>query len=165
MGSSSKWWLKNSLKSLDKSINGNLVLVNGDTKSLIQKLVDKYNISAICWNARYSQNEIQLDNDIEKSLNNHGVNVNIFHSTLLKNPKITLKKDGTPFKVYTPFYKQKYSALKYESYDYDSKALKYVLTSNKKDNNSLIDKIFPDENWHRKLNEFWTFLKIFFCKF
>ena len=55
LGSSSKWWLKNSLKSLDKSMNGNLVLVNGDTKSLIQKLVDKYNISAICWNARYSQ--------------------------------------------------------------------------------------------------------------
>ena len=66
LGSSSKWWLKNSLKSLDKSMNGNLVLVNGDTKSLIQKLVDKYNISAICWYARYSQNEIKLDNDIEK---------------------------------------------------------------------------------------------------
>lgn len=155
LGSSSKWWLKNSLKSLDKSMNGNLVLVNGDTKSLIQKLVDKYNISAICWNARYSQNEIQLDNDIEKSLNNHGVNVNIFHSTLLKDPKITLKKDDTPFKVYTPFYKQKYSDLKYESYDYDPKELRYVLTSNEKDNNSLIDKTFPDESWHRKLYESW----------
>ena len=155
LGSSSKWWLKNSLKSLDKSMNGNLVLVNGDTKSLIQKLVDKYNISAICWNARYSQNEIQLDNDIEKSLNNHGVNVNIFHSTLLKDPKITLKKDDTPFKVYTPFYKQKYSDLKYESYDYDPKELRYVLTSNEKNNNSLIDKTFPDESWHTKLYESW----------
>jgi len=155
LGSSSKWWLKNSLKSLDKSMNGNLVLVNGDTKLLIQKLVNKYNISAICWNARYSQNEIQLDNDIEKSLNNHGVTVNIFHSTLLKDPKITLKKDDTPFRVYTPFYKQKYSDLKYESYDYDPKALRYVLTSNEKDNNSLIDKTFPDESWHRKLHESW----------
>ena len=32
IGSSSKWWLKNSLKSLNKSMNNNLLIQRGDSR-------------------------------------------------------------------------------------------------------------------------------------
>ena len=155
IGSSSKWWLKNSLKSLNKSMRDNLVIQRGDPRKILEHLIQKYKISHVCWNARYSKDEILEDSLLEKTIEKQGLKIHIYHSTLLRNPNQTLKKDGTPFKVYTPFYKQKYSDLKYESYDYDPKTLEYVQTSGKKDNNSLIDKTFPDESWHRKLDQSW----------
>ena len=113
IGSSSRWWLKKSLGSLCKSMSGNLVIKKGDSKTILKQLIDSYDITTVCWNARYSKQELSQDNEIEEYIIKHGLTVNIYHSSLLRDPSKTLKKDGTPFKVYTPFYKQKYSAVSY----------------------------------------------------
>ena len=55
IGSSSRWWLKKSLTSLCKSMSGNLVIKKGDTKTILNQLIDIHDISTVCWNARYSK--------------------------------------------------------------------------------------------------------------
>ena len=100
-------------------MNGNLVIKKGDPKTILKQLIDSYDITDVCWNARYSKQELSQDNEIEEYIIKHGLTLNIYHSTLLRIRSKTLKKDGTPFKVYTPFYKQKYSEFKYESHNYD----------------------------------------------
>ena len=92
IGSSSKWWLKNSLKSLNKSMNNNLLIKRGNSREVLEHLIQDYEISEVCWNARYSKEEILQDSAIEKSLIKHGLIVNIYHSTLLRDPNETLKK-------------------------------------------------------------------------
>ena len=155
IGSSSRWWLKKSLGSLSKSMSGNLVIKKGDPKTILKQLIDSYDITDVCWNARYSKQELSQDNEIEEYIIKHGLILNIYHSTLLRDPSKTLKKDGTPFKVYTPFYKQKYSEFKYESYNYDIRKLQYMPTKENKDSKSVIEAAVPEENWHQKLDSIW----------
>ncbi len=155
IGSSSKWWLKNSLKSLNKSMNNNLLIKRGNSTEVLERLIQDYEISEVCWNARYSKEEILQDSIVEKSIIKHGLRVNIYHSTLLRNPSETLKKDGAPFKVYTPFYKQKYSDVKYESHQYDCAKLEYLSLQEDKNSDFLIDSFLPSETWHQKLNKIW----------
>ena len=94
IGSSSKWWLKNSLKSLNKSMNNNLLIKRGNSREVLDHLIKDYEISEVCWNARYSREEILQDSIVEKSIIKHGLRVNIYHSTLLRNPSEHLKKMG-----------------------------------------------------------------------
>ena len=155
IGSSSRWWLKKSLESLNKSMSGNLVIKKGDSKTVLKQLIDSHDISNVCWNARYSKQELSQDNEIEEYIIKHGLTVNIYHSSILRDPSKTLKKDGTPIKLYTPFYKQKYSEFKYESHNYDIRKLHYLPTNENKDSKSVIDASVPEENWHQKLNDIW----------
>ena len=63
IGSSSRWWLKKSLGSLCKSMSGNLVIKKGDPKTILKQLIDSYDITDVCWNARYSKQELSQDNE------------------------------------------------------------------------------------------------------
>ena len=86
IGSSSRWWLKKSLESLNKSMSGNLVIKKGEPKTILKQLIDSHDISNVCWNARYSKQELSQDNEIEEYLIKHGLTVNIYHSSLLRDP-------------------------------------------------------------------------------
>ncbi len=155
MGSASKWWLKNSLNSLNKSLNNKLLICADDNKKVLSKLIEQHDISKILWSNRYSKNEINQDNAIKKYIEKHGVTVETFHSSLLRNPENTLKKDATPFKVYTPFYKQKYLDVTYETYDYDFSDIKYLDIRPEKENSAIIETYLSEEGWHDKLNKEW----------
>ena len=120
LGSASKWWLKNSLISLNNSLKGNLMIIEGEPSKILLDLVNKNSIKEILWNERYSKDDRTQDNEIINIIKNHGVECITFHSCLLKNPQNTLKKDSTPFKVYTPFYKQQYQGMAYELFDYNT---------------------------------------------
>ena len=155
MGSASKWWLKNSLNSINKSLNNKLLIFADDNKKVLSKLIEQHDISKILWNNRYSKNEINQDNITKKYIEKHGVTVETFHSSLLRNPENTLKKDATPFKVYTPFYKQKYLDVTYETYDYDFSDIKYLDIRPEKENSAIIETYLSEEGWHDKLNKEW----------
>ena len=156
LGSASKWWLKNSLKSLNKSLKGNLVVLVGDPSKILLDLVDMNCIKEILWNERYSKDDINQDNEIINIIKNHRVNYMTFHSCLLKNPQITLKKDATPFKVYTPFYKQQYQDMTYELFNYDAEKIDYVDCVQKDQISKILDVAIRTERWHEKLLDKWA---------
>ncbi len=156
LGSASKWWLKNSLISLNKSLKGNLIVIEGEPSKILLDLVNKNNIKEILWNERYSKDDRSQDNEIKNIIKNHEVNFITFHSCLLKNPQNTLKKDATPFKVYTPFYKQQYQGMTYELYNYNTEEIDYIDCGHKEQHLKILDDFIKTEKWHEKLHDKWV---------
>ncbi len=75
---------------------------------------------------------------------------------LTKNPQNTLKKDATPFKVYTPFYKQQYQDVAYELYNYNTEEIDYIDCDDKKQASKILDVTLRTEKWHEKLLDKWA---------
>jgi deoxyribodipyrimidine photo-lyase len=156
LGSASKWWLKHSLISLNKSLKGNLIVIEGDPNKTLLDLVNKNGIKEILWNECYSKDDVNQDNEIINILKNHNVRGITFHSCLLKNPQNTLKKDVTPFRVYTPFYKQQYQDMTYELFDYNTEEIDYVDCNDNEQISKILDVIIKTEKWHEKLLDQWS---------
>ena len=156
LGSASKWWLKHSLISLNKSLKGNLIVIAGAPSMTLLDLVNKNDIKEILWNERYSKDDINQDNEIINFIKNHNVRCITFHSCLLKNPQNTLKKDATPFRVYTPFYKQQYQDMAYELFDYNTDEIDYVDYDDKEKISKILDMTIRTEKWHEKLRDKWS---------
>ena len=156
LGSASKWWLKYSLISLNKSLKDNLLVIEGEPSKILLDLVNKNGIKEILWNERYSKDDRNQDNEIINIIKNHGVECITFHSCLLKNPQNTLKKDSTPFKVYTPFYKQQYQGMAYELFDYNTEEIDYIDCDDKKQISKILGVAIRTEKWHEKLLDKWS---------
>ena len=106
LGGASKFWLHHSLKELDQGLGpGVLYLAKGSPKSILEKLVQKEKIDAVFWNRLYSQYERDRDTAIKKDLTAAGCDVESFNGLLMREPWEVLKKDGTPYQVYTPYWK------------------------------------------------------------
>ncbi|MCF2948568.1 DNA photolyase family protein [Paraglaciecola aquimarina] len=106
LGGASKWWLHHSLNSLNNSLDNKLHCQTGDAKQIILAWVKKYNITCVVWNRCYEPWQIKRDTIIKQSLKDLGVEVKTFNASLLWEPWQVLKKDATPYKVFTPYYRR-----------------------------------------------------------
>lgn len=104
LGGASKWWLHHSLEQLNISLDNKLSVYQGDPQDILSILIRQYNITEIFWNRCYEPWQIDRDKKIKSFLSNQGVNVYSDNGFLLWEPWQVLKQDGTPFKVFTPFY-------------------------------------------------------------
>lgn len=106
MGGASRFWLHHSLASLDDSLGGSLVRLKGDARRALRKLVKDTGATAVYWNRCYEPWRIARDKDIKADLKEDGVTAESFNGSLLWEPWDVLKDDGTPYKVFTPFYRK-----------------------------------------------------------
>tara|TARA_Y100000768_G_scaffold54461_1_gene35986 strand:+ start:20 stop:1387 length:1368 start_codon:yes stop_codon:yes gene_type:complete len=106
LGSASRYWLHNALISLNKSLNFNLSFYRGDTIDILMKIIKKYEISDIYCEQPFLKNDIILFDQLKLKLSQLNVKFNIHNCTLLWGPQYILKKDNTPYKVFTPFYRK-----------------------------------------------------------
>lgn len=107
-GAATRVWLHESLKSLSAeldSIDSRLVLREGSELELLQNLVAETNASHIYWNRLYEPETISRDKAIKESLHEQGLEVRSFNGSLLYEPWEVKNKQGTPYKVYTPFWR------------------------------------------------------------
>lgn len=107
-GAASKWWLHHSLKSLDGSLRGKgsqLVLRKGDAEKVLSQLVEELGAKAVYWNRRYEPAVVERDTHLKKKLADSGIEVKSFNGSLLQSPLSITNKSGSPFKVFTPFWK------------------------------------------------------------
>ena len=104
MGAASRVWLHQSLKKLSKSLNNKLLLLCGDAQKLIPQLVADTGATAVHWNRCYEPWRIQRDQKIKAALTQEGVNVESTNGSLLWEPWSITKKDGSPYKVYSPYF-------------------------------------------------------------
>ena len=105
LGSASKLWLYNSLKALNSQLENRLILFKGDPLKVLDDILNNYNISEICWNRCYEPWVISRDKKIKSNLKKR-IKVNTFNASLLWEPWEILKQDGTPYKIFTPFYQR-----------------------------------------------------------
>lgn len=155
-GGASKWRLHQSLNSLNASLNNQLHTVKGDAISLIVELIQKHNIKKVVWNRCYEPWQIKRDTQLKKRLCEINVEVQSFNSHLLWEPWQVLKKDNTPYKVFTPYYRRgclsKPSPRMPVQTPSDLK-IEYIPQLHKG-----IDSLglMPDINWHATIDKMWT---------
>lgn len=101
-GAASKLWLHHSLKQLNDDLAGNLVLLKGNSKNCLKKLISETAASKIYWSRRYEPSLHERDEKLQEELDIETV---VLNSTLVFNPDKIFNKQGGRFKVFTPFYK------------------------------------------------------------
>lgn len=105
-GGASQWWLHNSLMSLSQSLDGKLHIQSGNVLAALLSMIEGNNINCVVWNRCYEPWQINRDRHIKEQLRKHGVQVKSFNGSLLWEPWEVLKQDGTPYKVFTPYYRR-----------------------------------------------------------
>ena len=106
MGGASRWWLHHALADLNSSLKQGLHLFEGDALTILRDLAAQTNASAIVWNRCYEPWRIARDATIKIALKDDGIEVQSFNGSLLWEPWQVLKKDQTPYKVFTPYYRR-----------------------------------------------------------
>ncbi len=155
MGSVSRWWLHNSLRSLKKKLNNNLSIYDGNPLEVFQYLINKYDIQEVCWNRCYEPWRISRDKNIKSFLKSLGIKVVTTNGSLLWEPWDTLKDDLTPYRVFTPFYKR--ACLKSESPRFPIVIPDFQeLISDTDGSRNLNDiKLLPSHNWYQEIESIW----------
>ena len=152
------WWVNKSLKEFKKrlfELNINLeVLKTESYKAFFQKLFCRKNFS-IYWNKTYEPDYIKFDNFLSKNFKDKGIHYNIFKGNILNEYKEVKKNDGTPFKVFTPFWR---ASEKYFNEKIPSKEKKISKCKKKISffsNTISEDEIKSKKDWFNKFEKFW----------
>jgi deoxyribodipyrimidine photo-lyase len=106
MGAAGRFWLHHSLIALDKTLNHNLSLYVGGPLSILVKLTEFYGVKTVFWNRCYEPWRIKRDKHIRAQLKSRQIQVCSYNGSLLWKPWNTVKRDGTSYKVFTPFYRK-----------------------------------------------------------
>lgn len=105
LGAASRVWLHHSLLLLNQSLEGQLKVFRGNALDIITLLTETLDNLSFSWNRCYEPWRIQRDSIIKSYLNSKKVGCHSFNASLLWEPWTILKNDQTPYKVFTPYYK------------------------------------------------------------
>ena len=106
LGEASCVWLHHSLSDLQASLrtkNSELYLVKGDSLTVLQSIIEKTGANRLFWNRCYDPKTIERDTEIKQILSH--CQPRTFNGLLLQEPWQNLKGDGTPYRVYTPYWR------------------------------------------------------------
>lgn len=101
MGGASRWWLHHSLRALDADLRrcgARLLLLRGDAVPILQTLVERMQASAIHALDHYDPTARRQQAALEGILH-------LYPGTTLAPPGHLVTATGTPFKVFTPFWR------------------------------------------------------------
>ncbi len=101
-------WLHHSLNALSKDIEargGRLVLRRGLAAKVIDDLIEETGAGAVFWNRRYHKADRDRDAAIKDDLTERGITAESFKGNLLVEPWEVQTKSGTPYRVFTPFWR------------------------------------------------------------
>ena len=154
-----KWWIGKSLKDFrSKLINYNINLEIIETesyKSFFDKIIQKDNFS-IYWNKSYEPDYLKFDNYLSKNFTNAKIDFKIFKGNILNEFEEVKKSDGSPFKVFTPFWKnaEKIFFDKIPSLEKKISKCNKKISFFKKTINE--NEIFPKKKWFKKFEKYWS---------
>ena len=106
MGAASRTWLHHSLAALNNALGGHLQFFKGKAEAILTDLCDQNAITCVHWNRAYEPWRMARDRAIKAALTAKGIAVASHKANLLWEPWEALKSDGTPYKVFTPFYRR-----------------------------------------------------------
>lgn len=113
-GSASKWWLHQSLHALAKDLEGlgtTLIVRRGPAHEVLVSLAQETGADVVLWSRRYEPSAVSQEQRVADALDEIPVAARGFKSNLLFEPDEISTTVWTPYKVFTPFYRQCMSAL------------------------------------------------------
>ncbi|GAB4383146.1 cryptochrome/photolyase family protein [Albidovulum sp.] len=105
-GAASAWWRGRSLAALDAALGGSLRVLRGDPAAVLAELAARHGASLVTWTRRYEPWATARDSAVKAALTAGGLAVQSENGALLWEPWEVLKPDGTPYRVFTPFYRR-----------------------------------------------------------
>ncbi len=159
-GAASNWWLHHSLISLQQSLRAcgsDLLVYQGSAEKTLNALCEQFDVSQVFWNRCYEPSAIERDTSIKKILRNKDIETKSFNGSLLFEPWENLKKDGTPYRVFTPYWK----AMQKNGFPLYSFAAPKTLPSISKNLKNKIHtdikllKLLPSIPWDREFYHAW----------
>jgi deoxyribodipyrimidine photo-lyase len=103
-GAASRWWLHHSLVALEHALGQHrlqLVIRRGPTGAALAGLMAETGAEAVFWNRRYEPAAIARDGALKRSLPGG----QSFNGSLLHEPWTVTTGAGTPYRVFTPFWR------------------------------------------------------------
>jgi deoxyribodipyrimidine photo-lyase len=153
-----QWWLNKSLLSFQKKLNNfNIsleIIKTNSFKLFFDKLLKKKDIS-IYWNKVYEPEYLKFDKYLAKSFITANISFKICKGNLLNEIDAIKKSDGTPFKVFTPFWRhaEKHYIEKIPLYE---KKIKKCLRKKSYFKNCIdSEEILPKKKWFKKFEMTW----------
>lgn len=107
LGGASRWWLHGSLRQLGErvaALGGRLVLRRGAAEQVLPDVVRETGAGAVYWNRRYGASR-DIDARLKERLRGEGLEVQSFAGNLLVEPWQVTTEQGTPYRVFTPFWR------------------------------------------------------------
>ncbi len=152
-----KWWLFKSLEIFKSELSKykiNLQILAGDELDIFSKIKKKDDVS-IYWNKIYEPDVIAKGKKIRDVFLKNEVEFKYFKGNILNEFQEVTKNDGTPFKVFTPFWRnaeQKYLGLPPDKNYIVKKKMKIISFFK----NCVEPKsILPKKNWYKKFENYW----------
>jgi deoxyribodipyrimidine photo-lyase len=108
-GAASQWWLHHSLHALQQDlrrIGSDLLILAGNSHTQLMAAAKACNASRVFWNRRYEPAAVEHDTAIRTTLGEAGLTVESFPGNLLREPWTLAKREGTPYRVFTAFYRE-----------------------------------------------------------
>jgi len=108
LGGASQWWLHHSLHALTqslKALSSDLILAQGKPLDVLTALIKKQSVSAVYWNRDYTPYRVNEDATIKATLKEQGLTVESFVGDVLHEPWTIQNGQGSPFRVFTPFWR------------------------------------------------------------
>ncbi|HKJ77728.1 MAG TPA: deoxyribodipyrimidine photo-lyase, partial [Gammaproteobacteria bacterium] len=108
-GAAARWWLHHSLLALQASLERiglPLVCRRGPAAAVLPGLAAAAGADAVAWNRSWEPAGAALDHAMEAALGAAGVAARVFDSGLLLPPGALRTQQGTPYRVFTPFWRQ-----------------------------------------------------------
>ncbi|CAM5288728.1 cryptochrome/photolyase family protein [Leifsonia shinshuensis] len=113
LGGAARWWLHHSLTALAAGlgdVGARLVVRSGPAEAELAALIAELQPAALYWNRRYGAAERRIDTAVKASAREVGIEAESFGANLLFEPWTIRTGSGTPFSVFTPFWRACLSA-------------------------------------------------------
>jgi len=150
-----RWWLAKSLEVFQEKLqelNITLDIISGNAEKIIKNLVNNKKIDKIFWNKSCHLDENRTEQSVKKILEENNIIFIEFNSNLLNPVEKVKKDDGTPFKVFTHYWKKAEKIYLENNQKIDERISSY---SKKKKINKDIEAIYPKKNWNKKFEKYW----------
>ena len=152
-----QWWISKSLETFQKDLlkyNVNLEIQFGDELEILSKLKKKDDVS-VYWNKIYEPEIINLGKKIRDLFIKNEINFKYFKGNILNEFQNVKKNDGTPFKVFTPFWRTAEKIYINSVPSRKSQVKKLTKKINFFKNNKNFKDILPKKNWYKKFEKYW----------
>lgn len=108
-GAASRWYLQQSLRELQASLEQqglDLELMTGPSAAGLIKLAQQTGAGRVYWNSLYEPTILNRDQKVARELRAAGIRPEAFHDYALAAPGTITKADGNPYRVFTPFWRR-----------------------------------------------------------
>jgi deoxyribodipyrimidine photo-lyase len=108
LGGASRWYLHHSLLALQQDLAGigvPLICLKGCVRQQMSGLLTQRPVAKLFLNRVVEPGQADIERDIQALVKKREGEVAIYHDDSLLPPEQVTKKDGTPYKVFTPFWR------------------------------------------------------------